>query len=265
MQLRLEVNYNSGSPSDVEAKVTESAFNKLDKKAGESQYVEKVSEETLRIKNVFAPEKRVPDVWRYMLRNTGIYITLHEHSGTIEAVCKEKDKYRDLHAEEVDERGIVIVLLLESPHKDEFDNNDSPIAPAQGTTGRNIHAFFEQLVNIERRIFDFVAPEASLIICNPIPFQTSLHMIHKEKLVPKEKLKEDIWKALWEETCVKEDFKLRIEKYRPSLIINACTGGKEKESLNANVTYYLKSIEICEAVYRTDHPSFWNIPKLQPV
>ena len=41
-----------------------------------------------------------------------------------------------------------------------------------------------------------MAPEASLIICNPIPFQTSLYMIHKTKIEPKEKLKEDIWKAL---------------------------------------------------------------------
>ena len=263
MQLRLEVICNSGTPCDVEAKIDERALRVLGQKVGESNYVEKIGEETFKIRNIFAPDKRVPDVWRYVLRNTGSYISLREHSGAIEVVCKGNNKYRDGYAEEVDNCGITIALLLESPHKDEFDNNDSPIAPAQGTTGTNIHDYFEHIINIERRKFDFVATEARLIICNPIPFQTSLYMIHKGKINKKKKLKEDIWNALWEEPCIKHDFKLRMEKYKPSMIINACTGGKKRESLNAKVTYYLESIGICDDIYRTDHPSCWNIPMLQ--
>ncbi|MCY4560054.1 MAG: hypothetical protein OXF79_27580 [Chloroflexi bacterium] len=263
MPLRLEVKYNGAVPSDVEVEIGETAMEGLGKKSGKLGYVQKIDGDTLRIKSIFTQEKRVPDVWRYVLRNTGRYLSLREHSGAIKAVCREKNNYRDKPAENSDELGITIALLLESPHKDEFDSNDSPIAPAQGTTGTNIHEYFEHIINIEIGRFNFVTQEAGLIICNPIPFQTSLHMIHSGILKCKDKLKEDIWKALWEETCVREDFRSRIKNYKPDLVINACTGGSKEGSLNDKVTCYLKSTEICENICRINHPSSWNIPKLQ--
>ena len=265
MRLQLTVNCNGDPQSVVEAKVHKCAFKKLKEEVDQSDYVEIVNEELLAIKCIFGPERRVPDVWRYTLRNTGSYISLLEHSGAIETVCQEKNKFRDLRANAIIKGGIVIVLLLESPHKEEFDSNDRPIAPAQGTTGTNIHEYFEHLINIDRGMLGLVKTEASLIICNPIPFQTSLHMIHKGKISRRRRreLKEYVWKALWNDRCVRDDFKKRMDAYGPRLIINACTGGTEEEGLNAIVTCYLKSSKIGKNICRTSHPSSWKIPKLQ--
>ena len=131
-----------------------------------------------------------------------------------------------------------IVLLLESPHKYEYQpgNINCPIAPANGTTGENIHRCLSTVLSGIRAKHIEVRPSESelllrgrhVIISNPIQYQTSLHAIHGQSVQdsPWDTLRNNVWKTLWndEDGHVKQCFLGRLNTYNPSLIINACTG-----------------------------------------
>ncbi|MBW4862959.1 MAG: hypothetical protein KZY55_06605 [Paeniclostridium sp.] len=92
-----------------------------------------------------------------------------------------------------------------------------------------------------------------LIICNPIQYQTSLYMFHGMQLQDDyTTLRNQCWRKIWEEQSIKDDFKKRMDLYKPSLIINACTS-----SLQDYITKYLKSNNYSN-IYTTYHPSYWN-------
>ena len=72
-----------------------------------------------------------------------------------------------------------LVILLESPHKYEYRLNciDRPIAPAQGTTGRNIRDHLVGIVRNCQHISSNLDGETRIILANPIQRQTSLASI----------------------------------------------------------------------------------------
>lgn len=155
-----------------------------------------------------------------------------------------------------------IVLLLESPHTDEYDDDMNPKVPACGSTGRQLSGC---RTNSAQRHIDWIATHLKenfikllgcypLILCNPIQYQTSLHHLLGNNW--KRKIRNDVWKQIWEIPAVKKDFISRFEKYNPALIINACTSPASAEvekyvlgrcNLNADI-YYCSSY----------HPSSWN-------
>lgn len=125
-----------------------------------------------------------------------------------------------------------IVLVLESPHKDEL----CYYHPAAGTTGENINDYFLKLLtdllafstnsdSIDLRS-NFLIKDNTyrLIIANPIQYQCSLGLENS-------KYKKKIFKKCWESEAFKADFIARLKSYRPALIINCCTGG-EKNNLD---------------------------------
>lgn len=203
---------------------------------------------------------KVEDVHRYNIICESENIIKNSLSDSEKSI--KKSKFND---KKVDERQDVktIVLLLESPHKDEYDNKNNPIAPAQGKTGRGIDC---QIENVIREIIKFhkSALEKGIyrfIICNPIQYQTSMDMFIKQAsekdlldLTKKSRLdlKKEVWKAIWSKDKIKEDFKKRIELYKPNLIINACT-----KDLKEDVTKYLKDNKY-NNIYLVSHPSSWN-------
>ncbi len=122
----------------------------------------------------------------------------------------------------------VIITILESPHKHEFDKNThTPIGPANGITGKNIR---EKIDNCIQSLLDETncANETStlnsntfdLILMNAIQFQTSLGYATKIA-------RDDVFKCLWD--CGgREDFLERLKKYMNlycsgGLILNLCT------------------------------------------
>lgn len=117
-----------------------------------------------------------------------------------------------------------IVIILESPHKDEYDNAKCKIAPAPalGITGCNLDKGFVDILK------DFMEENKGIIkdgtyqviLMNAIQFQCSLGL---EPIV--EKIKDEIFLSLWASDNIVENFKQRLEKYRPDIIINCCTNG----------------------------------------
>ncbi|EOU1912317.1 hypothetical protein GZ981_002218 [Clostridium perfringens] len=153
-----------------------------------------------------------------------------------------------------------IVILLESPHKDEYLEEDKQLilkGPAQGKTGEGIKENILVLLNELQQNYDldFKNGIYRFILINSITYQTSIYSLHKvglSKNLKYQKLRDGIWKKIWDDKESKELLEDRIEKSNPYLIINACTKvGKEEISKLLSEKNY-------ENVIQTNHPCTWN-------
>lgn len=214
----------------------------------------RINHNDVRIFGMFHSCRAIPDVDRYRVRKNGNSICLYEHNSN------------EIYGSNYNDRGVssgeyassTIVLLLESPHKDEYTNDGYPIAPAQGATGDKIHKYLGTLLcHLSPHIND----KDRIIIANPVQYQTSLDMILESNKLNK-KVRDRIWNCLWKIESVKTDFLCRINKYRPNIIINACTGGRKKNSLRRTVSKFIAKKRLCVGrLYEIDHPYNWNIPE----
>lgn len=161
--------------------------------------------------------------------------------------------------------GNILLLILESPHQDEFDKNGEPIGPANGTTGTNIR---EHIAEIFPNFSDY-----HLILMNAIPFQCSLG-------VATEHFRDNVFKAAWDDDKVGAGFfedrlkKLLYKLQKNSknvVVVNACTGakGNSREPLCCKVCQSIVSVlenysdekddkEYPVKFYHIHHPSTWN-------
>ena len=195
-------------------------------------------DDDVHVVDFFGENNKVPDVSRYRILEDG-------HCGCV----RHNNRYR-IHdgrhivphcdvsepelAQRLQQEVRNVVLLLESPHKDEYQagNVDCPIAPASGMAGNNIdRCLGKVLAGVE----GLIMPCSHVIISNPIQFQTSLHAIHGKPLSGDWKtLRNKVWEKLWCERYIQQDFQTRLAAYNPSVIINACThdeGCKDEKCL----------------------------------
>ena len=148
----------------------------------------------------------------------------------------------------------ILILILESPHKDEFDKNGEPLGPANGTTGRSIR---EHIAKIFPNFSDY-----HLILMNAIPFQCSLG-------VATEHFRDNVFKAAWDDDKVGAGFfEDRLKKLLKKLqnknvvVVNACTKDNDDKKQNGrktNVTNVIKELiktkTAVKEVWETPHPS----------
>lgn len=205
------------------------------------------------ITRMFGPENRVQDVDRYrvIVRNGACRVEPHPNR----EVAATTNRFHDLRPNH-GEFDRTILLLLESPHKDEYQCGDPryPIAPAQGRTGTNIELYLERILN-DSPVADSSDITYRVIIANPVQFQTSLWAIHKGNLAKWRTLRNAIWKTLWDVCEVQQDFRSRLQSYCPDVVLNCCTYGLRKR-----VTAYLGQRGFTAQTYVASHPSAWNRP-----
>ena len=137
-----------------------------------------------------------------------------------------------------------IILVLESPHKDELKDT---VAPAKGSTGKLIRKYaLEVLSHISS-----VKKKNSygLILVNAVQFQCSLGL-------PTRYYRDEIFLSAWEHGG-RENFIERLTAIhkKGDIVVNACTMG------NFNLKDKV-SCAICEAIgcssfYEAKHPSSW--------
>ena len=235
----------------------------------------------VRVVDFFGECNRVPDVSRYHIGDDGH--PFHH--------CDVPESQLHLQLRS-------IVLLVESPSVSEyqFENVNFPIAPAKGTTGENIHRCLRKvlsdvrtefndagldetaLINAEHIEAKLIVPGGRrVIISNPIQFQTNLRSIHGQSTTKRGNakwatLRDNVWTALWSEGepgYIQHCFRARLNTYRPSLIINACTGNRTRRAFltrteDLNPTHGLKSL-VTKFVrtkfpnvplYEVNHPSY---------
>ncbi|MCR4661600.1 MAG: hypothetical protein K5765_06330 [Clostridia bacterium] len=134
-----------------------------------------------------------------------------------------------------------IIILLESPHINEFNRN--LIAPALGTTGEKLHLYLHKLLYNNGLLNE---TEYCIFLVNAIAYQTSLGFattIYRDK----------IFRDLWEKNSIKNSLIRRINRINPSIIINASTAKFKKM-----MTKFLKEKFQCDIWEADKHPFVWN-------
>lgn len=118
-----------------------------------------------------------------------------------------------------------ILIILESPHKDEYKDKEC-IAPALGKTGINLNKKFKSKIdnvigNLENKVN--LNGEYKLVLVNAIQYPTSLGFSTSN-------FRDRIWLNLWITKEFRKNLVERIKEYSPSIIINLCTNGSHKEN-----------------------------------
>ncbi|TSI02523.1 hypothetical protein [Lysinibacillus sp. BW-2-10] len=150
-----------------------------------------------------------------------------------------------------------IVIILESPHNEEYETNTEkliPIAPAQGQTGRKIERHIQHLIQ-QLKLFHVLEENGMyrINIINAIPFQTSLHYIHEKPLNNYyRELRDKVWLKMWSELpTIKQDFlKLMEGLKKDSIVINACP-----KSLKPFINQELIPFSQRYSLFESNHPS----------
>jgi hypothetical protein len=175
---------------------------------------------------LFTKNMAVPDVHRYNVEickpKKKLRITLH-HNNTTDFPCS---RYSDLAPKQVDKS---IVLVLESPHIDEFAGvltNAKPVAPAQGVTGRNIESYITEHIAYAMKQGLIELGTFPIIIVESIQWNTSLSVLSRKSL--DKDLRDEVFRKVWINS-VEEEFIFRMERLKPCLIMNACTKGSNKQ------------------------------------
>lgn len=141
-----------------------------------------------------------------------------------------------------------LVVILESPHKNEFLSN--LVAPALGNTGVNLnrylHEIFYELLKNKRKTYN-------VLVLNCVPYQCSLG---RSKHDVKNKIFEYMYTNYWEDNLLK-----RLKKVKPSIVLVATTKIKlkGKKELKFELLDKIKSkLSLDYLYFSTSHPSVWN-------
>jgi hypothetical protein len=148
-----------------------------------------------------------------------------------------------------------MIMILESPHTDEFDVGKVPIGPAKGPTGTNIR-------NAEHwnAVFGEEYREFGLVLVNAIRYQCSLG-------ISTDCVRDEVFIEMWNGGG-REEFHERLLKIvkKGDVIANCCTAGKDRklrelvqaELVNLNNKLMAKGVS---KLIRRTHPSSWGRSK----
>ena len=250
----------------------------ISQRAPVSPNVEVIAGGDVLVKDFFGVNNRVPDVSRYRIKQNdccvphdGRYRIWHDKYLIPHGNLTGQDISRyDISGEALQQQLAArqdirnIVLLLESPHKDEYIDGDitRPKAPARGDSGKNIdRCLATVLLHIQEIEPALIEPGCHVVISNPIQFQTSLHAIHGGP--PRADngkwgtLRNNVWRKLWNEPDIRQCFGTRLGCYYPKVIINACTSDL-KPLVRTFVRGWITEGNLEVPLYELAHPSNWE-------
>ena len=206
------------------------------------------------VTQLFGSRNCVPDVDRYRVCVLNRRWHVRGHSNC--RVAPNDNSFRDLSTTSREFES-TILLLLESPHKGEYrcGNPSIPIAPAQGRTGARIDKFLECVLNAPYNApaLQGVNATSRVIIANPVQFQTSLWVIHRGHMRNWRTLRNAVWKTLWDMPRIRCDFRRRLRRYHPDVVLNCCTYGLQKP-----VSKFVAGCGLTTPIYESHHPSRWH-------
>ena len=126
----------------------------------------------------------------------------------------------------------VMILVLESPHKDEYDHTHKALGPAYGETGDNINTYLADILNVA--ILNSVLnnqcslTKYDLILVNAVQHQCSFGA---NPLL----FRDAMFLYYWEKEYYRKDFSKRltkvISKYNSCIVVNCCTQGEHTDLL----------------------------------
>lgn len=174
----------------------------------------------------------------------------------------------------------VVVIVLESPHRDEYDANGKAIGPAFGITGNNINKFLPDVLMsaINRNVLTLNKGTYDIVLLNAVQKQCSLGEETK-------KYRDAMFLKYWEKDKIRDSFRNRLNNVllktskQNDIVINCCTQGNhninnkfiKKLGLNLKVAKdsSLKDLvstemhSVISTFYLCEHPACWNIPYIK--
>lgn len=147
-----------------------------------------------------------------------------------------------------------ILVVLESPHRFEYDEHNNPIGLAMGKTGDNLFELFTFALN--KSILQINEGKYNVILTNAIQYQTSCGLNPIDR-----KLRDSNWIDIYENYGGEEDFRKRLFIIKPRVTINLCTGGKNPEGLRFKVSNSLIKFGLKKNRHFVEgnHPASWNL------
>lgn len=128
------------------------------------------------------------------------------------------------------DQGNAIVVVLESPHEEEYGPDFTPLGPLRRPSSRTrLRGQLPRL--LQEAELDWAAVAGSeVILANPVQLQASLHRLMQPNYQTLQHgVRNQVWRALYYLPEIQCDFIQRIMFYRPALIINACTSDLQDE------------------------------------
>ena len=147
-----------------------------------------------------------------------------------------------------------ILVILESPHRFEYNEQKQPVGLVMGKTGQNFFELFTTaLAKSKLKLRDGYY---NVILANAVQYQTSCGLNPIDR-----KLRDKNWIDIYENHGGELDFKKRIYSIKPRYTFNLCTGGRNPLGLRAKVNNSLIKFKLIKGKHFTDgnHPASWNI------
>ena len=152
-----------------------------------------------------------------------------------------------------------IFLVAESPHKDEFDENGRPIEPLNNpTTRQRVEDHLPRLIRQAIARHRLQLDDVDVVLGNPIQFQCSLHsMLPDPEIALQRAIRDAVWRNLFRAKLdsklpIQDDFRTRIERCAPALLILAPTSAVRNEVCRFAKLLAPPVVEVQR------HPSLWN-------
>lgn len=138
-----------------------------------------------------------------------------------------------------------LVLVIESPHKDEY-GEPGFIAPALGKTGEYLQAHLPALLGLPAA--QVTTGKYTIVLVNTVQRQCSLGE-------PPQKYRDALWRALWQQEA--DAFLERVAAYRPKLLFEMCTASDgRKQKVRQALCARFRGLPI----FSTPHPCSWWRP-----
>lgn len=200
-----------------------------------------------RIRTAFA--SAVQSVWRVDAPNLNVCPDTCE--GLISCLASLNEFRHDYIEKCRDSNVGNIVVILESPHQEEFrENSFGRIGPASGETGRRIRSYISEY-------FEHRLDEHTLALVNVVQYQCSIGQLHTRE---EHKKKNMIVGAMIDDDGVKECLhrRLRMFDFGRDIFLVACGKFKRKRlGIDQVVCSLLQDFGCQKVVALGYHPSRW--------
>jgi hypothetical protein len=148
-----------------------------------------------------------------------------------------------------------LVVSLESPHRSEYFRDFEPKGPLRDEGSRqNLITFLPELI----LGIGGIAEDTEIVLCNPVPYQASLDRIMAKASGLHKTTRNVVWRGLFR-GGFREDFLARLELYRPSVVLQACTYALKDECLKAIKELKERQGANVFRLHSTQHPCWWHV------
>ena len=153
-----------------------------------------------------------------------------------------------------------VVVLLESPHRSEYEVVNGaflPIRPLNDAQTRNL--FYQQVPEVLAQM-DLHGQPVPVILCNPVPYQCSLQRLMQEGIGLQSAIRNAVWRDLFA-AGFQHEFVGRLVLYEPLAVLNACTYSLRNRVQGAVLAVLQANGNDAFGFWTCNHhPCAWNLP-----